>query len=139
LVGTMFRLRICRYALVLLLMWGWVDDFCVTAATPDPTDDVLTSENDEFPPKRRLPEWQIASLDEGTLSLDFPPEPGDGPTFPDRTWLQVALVSPLPPENGRPTVNRYWGDCASLNRRREVPSRADFASPRRDTLMVCQP
>jgi hypothetical protein len=38
-----------RYCiLILILMWGWVDDLVVSTANADPSDDVATSEDDYY-------------------------------------------------------------------------------------------
>jgi hypothetical protein len=34
--------------LIVLLMWGWVDDLMVSTANDDPSDDIFTSANDEY-------------------------------------------------------------------------------------------
>ena len=43
----MKRKGLC-YLLLLLLMWGWVDDLAVSTANSDPSDDTFTSDNDEY-------------------------------------------------------------------------------------------
>src|SRR5262249_22926108 len=38
------------YFLILILMWGWIDDLVVSTANADPSDDSATSENDQYLP-----------------------------------------------------------------------------------------
>jgi hypothetical protein len=42
------RLKSLNCTLILILMWGWVDDLVVSTANADPSDDVATSENDDY-------------------------------------------------------------------------------------------
>jgi hypothetical protein len=42
------RLKSLHCILILILMWGWVDDLVVSTANDDPSDDVATSENDDY-------------------------------------------------------------------------------------------
>jgi hypothetical protein len=36
------------YLLLLLVVWGWVDDLAVSTANDNPADDTFTSDNDEY-------------------------------------------------------------------------------------------
>jgi len=44
------RCKILQSILILLLMWGWIDDLVISTANADPSDDVATSENDDYIP-----------------------------------------------------------------------------------------
>jgi len=44
------RSKILQSILILLLMWGWIDDLVISTANADPSDDVATSENDNYLP-----------------------------------------------------------------------------------------
>ena len=44
------RAKILPSILILLLMWGWIDDLVISTANADPSDDVATSENDNYLP-----------------------------------------------------------------------------------------
>jgi hypothetical protein len=43
--------------LLLLLMWGWVDDLAISTANCDPADDTFTSENDEYLASAKTLPW----------------------------------------------------------------------------------
>ena len=56
------RRRTFFYLLVLLLIWGTVDDLIVTTSTPDPSADTATSDNDQYlPAVRKLDEKDTVS------------------------------------------------------------------------------
>ena len=46
---------ILRYLVILLLLWGCVDDFLVSTANSDPTDDAATSDHDQYLPSSAVP------------------------------------------------------------------------------------
>jgi hypothetical protein len=46
---------ILRYLVILLLLWGCLDDFLVSTANSDPADDTATSDNDQYLPSSAAP------------------------------------------------------------------------------------
>jgi hypothetical protein len=56
------RSGILRYLVILLLLWGCVDDLVVSTANNDPADDAATSDNDQYLPSSAAAPFKSKTL-----------------------------------------------------------------------------
>jgi len=87
---------ILPYLLILLLATAWVDD-AVAAATPDPADDLLALQDNEYLPAAARPCTRSCSLD------SLPPEPVP-PTLARPGLTSAARLSPAGPRPAGPPL-----------------------------------
>ncbi len=66
------RRKILQSILILLLMWGWIDDLVISTANADPSDDVATSENDDYIPPTSAEKHEHSFSSHAQLSEVFP-------------------------------------------------------------------
>ena len=79
------RSKILQSILILLLMWGWIDDLVISTANADPSDDVATSENDDYIPPTSV-EKQERSFSRRAQAWEVSPR-----EFVENTSVAVAL------------------------------------------------
>jgi hypothetical protein len=88
------------YLLLLLLMWGWVDDLAVSAANSDPGEDVFTSVDDEYLSSAKTLAchkelWDCAAVPQVCYFIDAAPAHAILEGFSARKHTTLSAVDPL--------------------------------------------